>query len=394
MIIAVIGGKLQGVEAAYLAHKAGWQVRLIDKNEDVPAAGLCDDFLQVDVTRGTELRKGVNGADLILPALEDDEALEAILGEASSTGIPVAFDPGAYKISSSKLASNHLFAKIGIPFPRPWPHCSYPVLVKPSRSSGSQGVRIIHSEAEMEAFEKERRTEQPWVLQEYIDGPTYSLEVLACGEKTVPLQVTDLYMDGIYDCKRVTAPTVLPGPLAGAFENLAVEIAGAVGLHGIMDVEVISANQGLKVLEIDARLPSQTPITVYWSTGLNMVEMLAEMTLSGTLSVPRPEAPRGVVYEHIKVSPASIATHGEHIMSAGGALHGERNFFGADEAITNYHPGKDCWVATLIISAPTKRKAEEKRAAVLSEISSRLGVRRSTGCPSGAFFSIGNQIKP
>jgi pyrrolysine biosynthesis protein PylC len=30
--VAIIGGNLQGVEAAYLARKAGYQVLVIDKN--------------------------------------------------------------------------------------------------------------------------------------------------------------------------------------------------------------------------------------------------------------------------------------------------------------------------------------------------------------------------
>ena len=34
--IAVVGGKLQGTEACYLA-KAGWHVIPIDRNKDVPA---------------------------------------------------------------------------------------------------------------------------------------------------------------------------------------------------------------------------------------------------------------------------------------------------------------------------------------------------------------------
>ena len=51
MQVCIIGGKLQGVEATYLAHKAGWEVLLVDKNPSPPAKGLCDRFYQVDVTR-------------------------------------------------------------------------------------------------------------------------------------------------------------------------------------------------------------------------------------------------------------------------------------------------------------------------------------------------------
>jgi len=42
MRVAIIGGRLQGLEAVYLAKKAGWQTLLVDKEAAVPAAGLCD----------------------------------------------------------------------------------------------------------------------------------------------------------------------------------------------------------------------------------------------------------------------------------------------------------------------------------------------------------------
>ena len=50
MRVAIVGGKLQGIEAAFLAHEAGWEVVLIDKKPNVPASGLCQSFYQYDVT--------------------------------------------------------------------------------------------------------------------------------------------------------------------------------------------------------------------------------------------------------------------------------------------------------------------------------------------------------
>jgi pyrrolysine biosynthesis protein PylC len=44
MRVVVAGGKLQGIEAAYLAHQAGWSVLLIDREASPPARGLCDQF--------------------------------------------------------------------------------------------------------------------------------------------------------------------------------------------------------------------------------------------------------------------------------------------------------------------------------------------------------------
>ena len=49
MRVAIVGGKLQGIEAVYLAHKAGWEVFLIDTNPGVPASGMCDFFIPMDI---------------------------------------------------------------------------------------------------------------------------------------------------------------------------------------------------------------------------------------------------------------------------------------------------------------------------------------------------------
>ena len=70
--------------------------------------------------------------------------------------------------------------------------------------------------------------------------------------------------------------------------------------------------------------------------------------------------PRGVIYEHIHVSPGRLEVSGEHIMSEAGPLHFHQDFFGADEAISNYEPGRPDWVATLILVDETREKAWAK----------------------------------
>jgi hypothetical protein len=78
MLVGVVGGKLQGVEAAYLARKAGWKVRIVDKKPRVPASELCDSFVQVDVTVENNLDRALGDVDFIIPALEDDKALGSL----------------------------------------------------------------------------------------------------------------------------------------------------------------------------------------------------------------------------------------------------------------------------------------------------------------------------
>jgi pyrrolysine biosynthesis protein PylC len=83
---------------------------------------------------------------------------------------------------------------------------------------------------------------------------------------------------------------------------------------------------------------------------------------------PAGDIARGVVYEHIHVSGGILRISGEGIMTEGGALNSQNNFFGADEAISNYVPGKDQWAATLIFSGANSHQAWEKRNHCIAEI--------------------------
>jgi pyrrolysine biosynthesis protein PylC len=367
----VVGGNLQGIEAAYLAKKAGWQVLVIDRKAVVPAAGLCDRFNQVNITSQKDLERALKGVDLVIPALESPDALACLGRWSLNSEIPLAFDPVAYSISSSKVKSDQLFAQIGVPTPLPWPECNFPVLAKPSLGSGSQNVSVFYNTENLSAYQNESAEE--WVLQEFVSGPSYSLEVVGRPGNYVPLQVTDLQMDANYDCKRVLAPTDLTPGLISEFEKISRSIAETMALKGLMDVEVILHDGTLKVLEVDARLPSQTPTAVFWSTGINILEMLTDLFLSksdparGNIG-----APRGVVYEHIKVTPNRLEVAGEHLISGADALQIREDFFGANESITNYRPHRQEWVATLIISEETREMAWQRRNRVISDIRQHL----------------------
>jgi pyrrolysine biosynthesis protein PylC len=375
--IAVVGGKLQGTEATYLAHKAGWEVILIDKKPVVPAKGLADEFYQMDVMGETpDIRPILKKAALIVPAFEDTTALNRLKEAADQEGVPIAYDEPSYKISSSKKSSDRLFADLDLPAPRAWPTWTLPVLAKPSGLSGSRGVQKIMSQKELDAFlASTGRTLENWVIQEYLEGPSYSLEVFGLGERFVSLQTTTIEVDALYDCKRVLAPANISAEQKNEFGRMSRRIASALKLKGIMDVEVILHQGQLKVLEIDARLPSQTPTAVLKSTGINMIELLGNVFVKDSL----PESvildqEKAVIYEHIKVTPEAIEVSGEHIMAGAAPLKIQEGFFGADEAITDYDQGKSSWVATLIFVEKSQREVWARRCATIESLKKHLGI--------------------
>ena len=374
MLAAVAGGNLQGVEAAYLLQKAGWDVLIIDRKPSVPAADLCNFFVQLDVTSKQDLSQVLRGVDLVIPALENDAALACLDQVARSNDIPFAFDDAAYSVSSSKIQSELLFERTATPIPGRWPGSKFPVIAKPDQASGSQGVKICHHKSDLQNILE--KSAQQWLIQEFIPGPSFSLEVLGSPGHYMTPQVTDLEMDSRYDCKRVTAPSHLTAAQIAKFKKLSLRLAEALSLKGIMDVEVILHENELKVIEVDARLPSQTPTTVYWSTGVNMLQWLAANFLNQPFQVPSESyLPSCVIYEHICVTSNMLEIAGEHIMSGTDALCVYPDFFGADEAITNYATHRNSWVATLIVTEKNPEAVWDKRNSIIADIRKKFNLK-------------------
>ncbi len=382
MRIGIVGGKLQGTEAAYLARKAGWETILYDRRAEPPALRLCDALIRKDLLQEQNLDQIFKPVDFVLPALEDDQVLEVLQKWSARSGKPLAFDPAAYSVSSSKTLSNKLFVQAGIPHPKAWPESGFPVVAKASKGSGSDNVHRLESHDSLKKLTAEQKIE--WVIQEWVEGPSFSLEVIGSNKGGRTYQVTALEMDAGYDCKRVFAPAELSSATSKQFEEITLKLCNSLQLNGIMDVEVIVTEKGIAVLEIDARLPSQTPTVVYLSTGINLLELLGQVTINPDAELPANSLmeEKGAVYEHIQVTPELLEVCGEHIMSSNGPLSLVNNFFGADEALTSYAPGKRNWVATLMFTGSSLEEARRKREETIETIMKKqLIAHYSDPCP-------------
>lgn len=373
MKIALVGGKLQGVEAAYLAGKAGWEVSLIDRDPNPPASGLCSHHIQINIDDQTNLEKLLDPFDLILPVLENEVALNRLKLLSQRNIVPVMFDFKAYDITSSKTASQALFNDLQIPMPNPYPECDFPVVVKPNRGSGSQGVGVFHHPQHLDAYLNNVPGQQ--VIQEFLSGPSYSLEIVGQPDNYRTLLTTRLDMDNGYDCKRVLAPSGLSTKHIRSFESIAISLAQRLALHGVMDIETILHDDELKLLEIDARLPSQTPTAVLASSGINIIGLLANLYTADNDQHTNPERnPRAVIYEHIRIYGNSLTVMGEHVMGSAGPLRLVEDFYGADEAIVSSIKNHTNWVATLILCADNQHEVCKKRDAVITDIQKQFGL--------------------
>ncbi len=378
--LGLVGGGLQGTEAACLARWAGWDSILVDARPQPPAKDLAQRFICRQLASCQDLDECFAGCDLVLPVCENPQTLELLSRWSQAGGGPLAFDPQAYQISSDKLLSNRLFEAAAVPFPRPWPRAEYPLIAKPAVSSGSRGVTLLEGPQDFQRLFPNGDT-SGWVVEEYCPGPSYSLECTGRGGRHRAWLSTALEMDEIYDCRQVRAPAQLPPELEAEFRALSLRLAEAVRLRGLMDVEIIAAPQGLRVLEIDARLPSQTPTVVFWASGENLLLHLA----SAFIQLPRtpgetqsddkgePAVQRAVIYEHVFMEAEGPRACGEHIMASARPLSLRSNFFGADLALSDRQAGQaDAWAATLIMMGSSLDEAYAKR----DEVWTRLRMRQ------------------
>ncbi len=357
MNILIIGGKLQGTEIAYLANKAGWTVHLVDKNPMAAAIDLCDYYYKLDLFDTQKILRIFKKVDVVIPALENTSCIAIIERYGIMTNTIVLFDSHAFDISSSKIKSNLFFREINIPMPRDFEECllnNLPVIVKPSDRSGSEGVQIFNNPADAKSFIAEH---PDYICQQYVEGPSYSIEVIGNGKTFESLVITEIIVDEECDCQCVIAPARIDGKLERAFHNIATKIAGALKIKGIFDIEVIEKNNRLYVLEIDARMPSQTPIAVYFATGINMVK---EMILYNTIDNYRicPSLSKYCILQHVYLQGSKVRGKGEGIMSQVGPLLHKTDYFGVDEALISNPKIYNGFVAELIVSSPTYNDAK------------------------------------
>ena len=172
-------------------------------------------------------------------------------------------------------------------------------------------------------------------------------------------------------------------------------LAAALRLSGIMDVEVmIASREGpggeaarrrwagreaggreAKVIEIDARLPSQTPAAVLHAYDVNLLEMLVAAFLTDTVPEPNRRPLRGVVYEHVRATEGALQVVGEHVMGSARPLGLVTGFFGADEAMTDFTEGRPEWQATLIVRGGDVAEARRRAHEVELRIAEKCGLR-------------------
>lgn len=357
--IILIGGKLQGFEASYLAKKAGLRVVLIDKKECPLIKNVADDFHCFDVTKEPEkLIELSRDALAVLPVNENLETINFLRTIRDKLACPMLFDFDAYHISMDKKRSKEYFRSVDIPMPLDNP-TSPPYFVKPPCESSSIGTAIIYDDSGLVDLDPSM------LIEEYVEGDVVSLEVIGDGERFEVVKETKVHIDGTYDCHMVTPLGNYP-----EFRDITYKLAKHLNLKGIMDVEAIDSPKGLKVLEIDARFPSQTPTIVYHSSGVNLIELLLQAFVSGVRENSGVPQKNHCTYEHLLSKDGDLVPVGEHVLSQGIDYHE----FHLSEGLEIFECSGERKVFTMVSWAPDKEGSDANRQRGFGMLREYLGI--------------------
>jgi predicted ATP-grasp superfamily ATP-dependent carboligase len=230
-----------------------------------------------------DLIASVDAVWLIAP--ETDGRLEGLAAKVERTGrVLLGTGSAAIRRAADKQRLPHRLARCGLTHPPTrvvHRHAEagaiahdfgYPIVVKPARGAGCEGVRLAMNPRELRLAMRERpevrlkadatydtvrgvRLQPDLVLQQYVRGVPASVSLIADGSRAVALSVN---AQAIRAARRFTyrgGRTPLDHPLAERAIDAAIRTCEAFpGLHGYVGVDLVLTSDDAVVIEINPRL--------------------------------------------------------------------------------------------------------------------------------------------
>ena len=193
------------------------------------------------------------------------------------------------------------------------------VILKPSRNSGSRGIAKIEPGLSFERFaplfersESESR-DASVMIEQFIDGPEFSVELIVFQGKVSLLQVTDKKTTGAPFFVELghNQPSLFPASVVDVVREAALSGVKALRLHDCaVHAEVKVQDGRAYLMEIGARLGGDfisTELTRL-STGIDMVAAAINVTLGEKPDLEPVSAPQGVAIRYFIPKPGTVVS--------------------------------------------------------------------------------------
>jgi len=192
-----------------------------------------------------------------------------------------------------------------------------PLIVKPSRNSGSRGVTRLTAEDGrdklIEAFRYAlgESRDPTVVIEEFVEGPEFSVEMLVWDGRPHVLAVTDKETTGPPHFVEMghSQPTRQPPDVRAAIVRAAILGARALGIDwAAVHAEVKLSPRGPVIIEIGARLGGDfiTTELVPRSTGIDMVAGAINLALGREADLTPVHEPQGAAIRYCRHQPGRV----------------------------------------------------------------------------------------
>lgn len=266
--LAVIGGGQLARMMAQPAIALGLPLRLLAEAEGVSAAQVIPDQLVGDHTDLATLRRVTDGAAVV--TFDHEHVPTDHLHALEAAGVAVRPGPDALVHAQDKAVMRRRLADLDVPCPRnavvtttaEVEEFGLPCVLKTTRGGyDGKGVWVVREPAgAQEAFDAAAAAGVEVLAEELVDFRRELSALVArspSGQAAAYPVVASTQLDGI--CHEVVAPAPDLAPaLAGQAQEIALRIAGALDVTGILAVELFETTDGRILVNELAMRPHNT----------------------------------------------------------------------------------------------------------------------------------------
>ena len=199
---------------------------------------------------------------------------------------------------------------------------TFPCIIKPTDNAGSHGVAKVYSFQELlDNYEYAHSCSRHGkvIVEEYLDGPEVSVEIMVIDGTVHVLQITDKITTEAPHFVEMghTQPSRLPESTREKIRQVAVAACKAIGINkGPAHVEMKVTSRGPVMIELGARMGGDNITThlVPLSTGIDMVGSTIKVALGETPDI-EPKCHCGSAIRYFDV-PFGIISAIEHVEEA------------------------------------------------------------------------------
>ncbi|HEX7172720.1 MAG TPA: carbamoyl-phosphate synthase large subunit, partial [Candidatus Limnocylindria bacterium] len=303
----------QGIEFDYCSVRAAWAIRQIGL--DAVVINNNPETVSTDYDACTRLYFEPLDTESVLDVIDQERALTGtppavVLTFGGQTAIDLAKDLAyadvpiagltaeAIEITEDRERFAGLLTELGIVGPRGSLAATeselresiaalggLPVIVRPSWVIGGRGIAVLRTPDDLAAY---LGTDVGWPLRvdELVDGVELDVDAVSDGTAwAVPGILEQIDPPGVHsgDSVAVLPPQRISRDVQEAAAAAAGRIALALGVRGILNVQMIAAGDRVVVIEANPRASRTVPI-VAKATGLDVVAAAVRCALGATLA--------------------------------------------------------------------------------------------------------------